>query len=246
MKSAMLWLFVSALMMGVVGLGLAQEHGSEKYIRVFRIPLPIEESMATGIIVSWSRVTGIPVGVEGVFRTGGSNTYEPGRVVSSLDLSGMEIHESIAKMIEYMPQFKISDYGDMAVFRLKASTALDRKVDRFVLNNATYLQALEKIRQIYDPTWIAPDRPQVPTPGVTQDNEIAKQARDRYNARFTGSLNIDMSNVTVEQILNELARQLPGKGSWNINYAPPDRDLMKASIALIMRDGISINIGFNR
>ena len=156
--------------------GLTQEV-REKKLSEFKVVLPLTDALLMPAIRMWSAASGIPIGVEGRYPTKPPLRTESGGLFAVCDLTGMGIRESIVKMMKQSPQYRAGfDDDGMLILRPKKATALDRKVPRFTLTDASLVRAAEVVRQIFEPDYMHPATP-IPTP-TSFDTEQAKEYRD--------------------------------------------------------------------
>jgi hypothetical protein len=109
----------------------------------------------------------------------------------------------------------------MLIMRPKEITPLDRIVPRFTLGSASLVKATEAVRRIFEASYILRAYPAVASP--SGESEISKLRREQYNERFSPMITLDLSNVTVEEILTAIALQTGSGACWSVRYTSTDR-----------------------
>jgi len=164
--------------------GAEQTWTDKKIPGPFKVPAPLNEDSMASAFKSWAGTSKTPLGLECRFPNLTQHfPRKPGMIICSLDLTDMSINDSLKRMMEFLPDYKAKfDEDGMVIVRPVKTTQLDRVVEKFVLTDVSAIKALEAVRQIYEPDYIAPDRPiEPPTSG---ESDIIKTARENFNKRF--------------------------------------------------------------
>lgn len=224
--------------------GLSTQTG-EQVIRQLKVPLPLVDSSVCRAVGMWAALAGVPFGVECDRSASGSHLASPekSRVETMLNLSGLRFDAALETLLQHTAesQYDAHAKAGYVVVRRKAAPAeepaLDRKVPRFVLDNANLVQAGQQIRRIFTPDYVANaerlygrDRPL--SAAGREEPEVVRKFREAYNRQFSEVRSLDLTNASVEDILIAVSR-LYGEYSWMVQYSPGNRRFEDAVLEFV-------------
>jgi hypothetical protein len=219
----------------------ARQDVGERRLESLKVELPLTDSSICSAAGQWSIASKTLVGVECFWESARPERRPAAdRVVHELNLSGMSAPESLNMLIAQLPTYEARIDGKIAVLRPKtaggaSASMLDRAVPRFELRDASLVEALVAVNQLYDPGYqIAGPAATGPRTmnGVRATSDRARgliqAAIERYNDRFVKSITVNLRNTTVEKILSEIALQ--SGQSWRVMYVRPTKQYQDSTI----------------
>lgn len=219
---------------------LAQQANQQYAPLLLRLPLPLDQHLSAATM-AWTNATGVPVGVECYRQAGQSTTPSKSRVVSTLELSGLTVDESVQEISRHLPpEYRSSFDGTMLIVRQTELGPLDRVVPEFSLTGSGLLPAAEAVRKIFEPDYATKAVP-IPMP-AGEESAFESLARQRHNERFRPAVSVQLVNVTVEQLLTAISKSYGG-ASWKVQYISPKRRFEEAVLTFYKPRGVSVSLG---
>lgn len=211
----------------------------------FKVLTPLNEASMASAFRSWSGISKTPIGLECRFPDVKRHYVRGhGTISCFLDLTDMNIIDSIKKMMEYFPDYRIQfDEDGMVIIRPVKRTQLDRVVDKFVLTDSSTIKALEEVRRIFEPDYVTPDYPI--DPPQSGESEYSKMGREAFNKRFEKKITVNLSNVSLETILTTIAKCY-GDASWSVEYVTEEKRIEDSLVSIFKINEPTISAGPKR
>jgi hypothetical protein len=172
------------------------------------VNLPVTPEGLTAAIVRLGAATRQALGVE----VAGASTppqASPSGERQFYDLTGLSVPEALDRLTGFAPEYAWTKDGDTFHIRPRAlqATLLDQRVDRFTGRFENVMMAMTAVLAIWNPS----QRP--PPPGRFPPASWSDEAK----ALTQRLVEVDLANVTVRDILDEIARK-HGAMSWAVTY----------------------------
>ena len=191
------------------------------------LSLPIESRRLTVELSRWCRTLSMKCTVEfvGPPLVGGPM----GPPTAQYDFTGMAAKEALEKLTTFVPDVEWRE--EAGVYRIRSRAlpstgmALDRVVASVDHTTGTLNEVFTLIRSI-----VSGDKPLLP--GLTAGPTVMSSSQDQRNRPVT----LKMSNVTVRQILDEVARQY-GDCSWSVRYTEANGTYPEMLLTIMVATG---------
>lgn len=208
-------------------------------VRAVILDLPVTSSTLHVALSSAGRILGIPIGFEGRLAAAPVMPFE--RSTDYYDLSGLQGDELVNKLRELAPDYEFSLANGVYHVRPRVAAAdstawLDQHIDRFE-------RQFENLRDAH--TALATiGRPQTGMAGRAgpPPSTPPSLSQSPLNERLKKPLNISLTNTTVREILDEIARQF-GSMMWSVDSRTTAQGTTTMSLTFSGYDGWSIGTG---
>jgi hypothetical protein len=226
----------SALIVLVLAVQVSAQGKPPHLLPVVTIELPLTEYSICSAASVWGQAAKVLTGVECFWAPVELVPGRNDRVVDALDLTGMEVAPSLELLISQLDAVEAKRVNDLVVFRPSdgQTSMLDRVVPQFSLRNASLVEAADAVSRIFDAAYQSPPRTRAGG-AIRATSERAhaqiEQIHARYNERFVPSITIQVANVTVLQILGEIAKQ--AHVSWRVQYVRRSRQYQDSVIEFL-------------
>jgi hypothetical protein len=174
------------------------------------VSVPVTAIEMTGALHRLSRINGAQFGIEllqAAVDPATQRAVQPGR--NQYDLTGLPTNAVLDRLTRFLPDYTWSESRGVYHVRAQAlqgrsNLALDRIVPTFFGTFANVNEALAAVHRLFDPTF--PPRA-----------DAFPNANAETRAALTKVFSVSLTNVTVREILDEMAHQ-HGSLSWQAQY----------------------------